>query len=407
MKKKYLIIGSMLFFQFVSEAQQYRDSSEKKISKYEIDLVYNQYIQDGNNSAVTGGRGTEELTVYGPSVQFRRYKNNHVLKLNLGADIISSASTDKIDFVVSSASVLDTRTYFNTVYEHRINENSSVQGGIGFSIESDYFSIGSKVGFSKDLPDSGRTIDMTLEVYNDDLRWGRLSPDHYKPVKLIYPAELRKQEWYDEYRRNSYNIKVGITQVINKRNIIGIFPELTYQKGLLATPFHRVYFTDGTVRTEQLPGERWKAGLGMRINTFWGGSVITKNGVNGYGDSFGIYGLALENETAFKLNPVLYLIPHLRFYMQKGAEFFSEYGQHNINDLFYTSDYDLSSFRTINVGAGMKFNPFKSVFKWLQFNAAQIRYSFFYRTDGMKAHIMTIAFQTESRQKKKSPGSDF
>ncbi|MDZ7849015.1 MAG: hypothetical protein U5L96_21110 [Owenweeksia sp.] len=57
------------------------------------------YTQDGQHSAVTGGNGTEKLQVY--SAQFHSVNTineKHRWLLNFGADFISSASTDRIDF---------------------------------------------------------------------------------------------------------------------------------------------------------------------------------------------------------------------------------------------------------------------------------------------------------------------
>jgi hypothetical protein len=58
-------------------------------------------------------------------------------------------------------------------------------------------------------------------MFFDDLRWGRLHDG--QPEKLIYPAELRTKEWFDHYRRNSYNIEFGYYRVINKRDVVGIY----------------------------------------------------------------------------------------------------------------------------------------------------------------------------------------
>ena len=112
MKKKIIIVSSLSFLQFFAHAQQVKDSAIQKINKTAIELVYNHYLQDGNNSAVTGGVGTEELTVYGPSINIKNTYSKSNLSFNLGADIISSASTDNIDFVVSSASAKDARVFF-------------------------------------------------------------------------------------------------------------------------------------------------------------------------------------------------------------------------------------------------------------------------------------------------------
>ncbi len=199
MKKIWLIIGSLAFFQFFAKSQQKTNNTDS-VDKTAIELVYNHYIQDGNNSAVTGGIGTEKLTIYGPQVGIQHMKGKHNISNKFGVDIISSASTDNIDFVVSSASVLDARGYANVVYENRQEEkNLSVFGGGGASMESDYLSWHLTAGINKSDAKGMADFMASISFYNDDLRWGRLTDGYLRPVRLIYPEELRYREWYDGY----------------------------------------------------------------------------------------------------------------------------------------------------------------------------------------------------------------
>jgi hypothetical protein len=401
MKKKFLIIGSLAFFHFFAKAQPAKDSAQEKISKTEIELVYNHYMQDGQNSAVTGGIGTEKLTVYGPMLNIKNSAGKHSLAFNAGTDIITSASTDKIDFVTSSASKRDARYYLNTTYEKTlVKQNLAVYGGLGFSIESDYFSIASKIGLSKEDKKHLRSYSAQFQVFNDDLRWGRINIDYFRPVTLIYPSELRFKEWYNTTKRNSYNLKLGFTQVLNKRNVLGLFPEMAYQQGLLATPFHRIYFTDSTESVEQLPDKRFKGALALRLNSFVGGNIILKNTINGYADNFGIAAFSIENETALKLKPYLTLLPNARFYMQKASPYFAGYREHKSDEEFYTSDFDLSAFQTYNIGIGLKYSPFKYLGKKLAFNTSVFRYNYMYRSNNLSAHIFSLVLQTEYYKKK-------
>jgi hypothetical protein len=395
MKKRYLIIGSLAFMQFMANAQASRDSTKYKPNKTEIELVYNHYIQDGNKSAVTGGIGTEQLTVYGPALNLENSFGKNTLTFNLGADIISSASLDNIDFVKSSASKVSRRGYLIGNYSRQFEkQNLNINGGLGLSIESAYFSVSSNLGFTKSDKDKLRTYSAQLLIFNDDLRWGRLSAQYWRPVKLIYPVELRYKEWYDVFKRNSYNLKLGLTQIVNTRNTLAIFPEFSYQQGLLATPYHRIYFSDGTEAVEQLPKERYKGALALRLNTFVGGNVIFKNTIDGYTDNFGIEAFSFENETALKLKHFLTLLPNFRIYTQKGSRYFAPYKEHKTTETYYTSDYDLSSFQTYNIGIGFKYSPQEYLTKRFLFNDLIIRYNYLHRTNNLNAHIISLIIQT-------------
>ena len=400
MKKKFLLLGTLAFFQFISKAQN--QDTVVKVNKTQLDIVYNHYLQDGNNSAVTGGIGTEKLTVYGPSMTYKRQWTKSSLKVNLGTDIISSASTDNIDFVMSSASLIDLRSYSNVVYERSIPKKElSVFGGAGFSIESDYFSIGSKIGVLKENSKKLTQHSAEFQMFNDDLRWGRVTFGVLKPTTLVYPYELRFKEWYDTYRRNSFNLKLGYSKTINKRTIFGLYPLLAYQVGLLATPFHRIYFSNGTHAVEKLPNERFRISAAIKLNRFVGSRYITKTTINPYADNWGILAFSVENETAIKLNAIWTLLPNARFYMQKGSRYFAPYMAHESDALFYTSDYDLSSFQTYNAGIGVRFSPYVKMGKISQFNTVLLRYNFLYRTNGLSAHLLSLSLQLEWDKTKK------
>src|SRR6478735_138211 len=100
----------------------------------EINFVSGYYHQDGNNSAVTGGIGTEKLTDFANTLDLKisRYSSDyckHELFLELGIDHYTSASSDKIDpRTVSSASMSDTRVYPSAAYSIT-NEKTGVTLG--------------------------------------------------------------------------------------------------------------------------------------------------------------------------------------------------------------------------------------------------------------------------------------
>jgi len=393
MKRKFLIVGSFAFMQLVASAQR-KDSVAEKISKNEIELVYNHYIQDGNHSAVTGGTGTEKLTVYGPSLRYNRAFGKNAIGFTAGTDVVSSASVDKIDFV-SSASRVDNRSYLNANYQRSWHDWTLVLGGAA-SIESDYFSLGGKAGVLKENKEKLTDYSLVFQLYRDDLRWGRLNADEgYKPVRLIYPEELRNRDWFDTYKRNSYNLKAAVNFAVDQRNRVGVAGELSLQEGLLATPFHRVYFNNDSVTVEQLPSQRWKGGLALKWNRFASGRIILKNTINLYKDSWNIESISFENETVVKLDKKFSLIPGLRFYIQNGSPYFERYKQQVPGARYYTSDFDLSAFNSFNAGIGFRYSPYAPVWKQWLFSSVLFKYSYYNRNDGLSAHILTASFRFE------------
>jgi len=403
MNKKFILVGAVALSPLTGNTQtESKLPTPKKINTTEIEILYNHYLQDGNKSPITGGEGTQKLSVYGPSTKINRTFGKNKVNINLGADIITSASTDNIDFLVSSASIHDTRGYLNAGYTRQLEKNKlSISAGAGVSLESEYSSISQYLSLSKISKDDMRNFSLKLQVYNDDLRWGRFSKKNgYKPVKLIYPQELRTQEWFDIYKRHSFQMNIGYSQILDKRNVLGVFLISALQSGLLSTPFHRVYFQDESLAVEKLPNRRYKNSLGIKWNRFTGGKVILKNTINGYIDNFGIAAFSLKNETIIKLNYKWSLMPNTRLYTQRGSRYFAPKATHESGDGFYTSDYDLSDFKALTLGMGLRYRPILEKQTW--FKSIALRYFHYRQTTGLKAHSLSLTTDFKYKNRRKS-----
>jgi len=379
MKNKYLTLA-LLTASVYAAGQKSRDSIYKRqrIARTDIQVLFGYYRQNGNHSAITGGTGTEKLQVYSPEFTITHQPDsNHTFSLNAGVDVITSASMDNIDFIVSSASRVSGRLYINPGYSYRLkNTNTRIGVNSGISIESAYLSIPAGVSVDHTSRDGSREWSAALQCSFDDLRWGRLSTDYGHPVGLVYPWELRDTSWFSIYRRNSYNLDLAFYQVINARMQGALFLEAVYQKGLLSTPYHRVYFSNNrsTERVERLPGERWKFPLAGQLNIFAGDRTVIRSYYRFYRDNFGITAHTLQWEVPVKLSPWFSLAPLFRWYTQTAAKYFLPYRQHDLNDTWYTSDYDLSRFSSYKAG---------------------LRYAWYKRSDGLAAHILTLLLEIE------------
>lgn len=331
----------------------YAQKTFKQLDETEINFLFNYYEQDGDNAAVTGGRGTEELDNIAPSLIINiPLDSARNLITYFGFDKYSSASTDNIDNNVSSASSSDTRTYVNAIYQKnnkplRITKSYKV----GFSIEYDYTSISAGYGWAKASRDDNRELSLSVMGYYDT--W-----------QLIYPIELRGTDGLEsEKNRQSVNFTGTLSQVINKKLQASFSTELVYQAGRLSTPFHRVYFTDiqtdpaANPRIERLPDSRLKIPIGMRLNYYLNDLIILRGYYRYYYDDFGITANTFEIEAPIRLATSLTLMPFYRYHTQTAAEYFRPYGEHELDAEFYTSDYDLSEINSSSVGLGVKFSP--------------------------------------------------
>ena len=119
MKKICISVGLLLTLLRAGHAQSVeKPAYEKRKLKFEeINIVSSYYNQDGNNSAVTGGIGTEKLTDLAQSFDLVMSKTDqknrlHTFAFDFNIDHYTSASSDNIDpLTVSSASRSDTHVY--------------------------------------------------------------------------------------------------------------------------------------------------------------------------------------------------------------------------------------------------------------------------------------------------------
>jgi hypothetical protein len=400
MKNKYLTLA-LLTATIHAHAQRHQDSlyKQKQISRTDIQVLFGYYTQNGNHSAITGGTGTEKLKVYSPEFTMTHHlDSSRSWSLNAGVDVISSASMDNIDFIVSSASKLSARTHISPSYTWKLRKSDTrVTVGSGISVESAYLSFPASVSVSHADATGSREWSVALQCYFDDLRYGRISSDYGYPVGLIYPAELRDTAWFHSFRRNSYNLSFSFYQVINSRMQLAIFPELVYQKGLLSTSYHRVYFNDirYTTRVEKLPSERWKFPLAAQLNIFAGARTIIRSYYRYYHDDLGITAHTLQIEVPVKVRPELSLAPLVRLYTQTSARYFEPFQKHDLKEKYYTSDYDLSHFNSYKAGLTIRYAPQRPMSTRYTFNALSLRYAWYKRSDGLSAHIITLLLELE------------
>lgn len=385
-----LIIAGM-YFSILSAFSQSAAPSDsvyksRKLSIDEINIVSSYYKQDGNNSAVTGGIGTEHLTDIANTIdlQLSKYGKSPLIKhrfnFELGVDTYTSASSDKIDpSTISSASMSDIRIYPSLSW-NRENEKKGSTIGISasFSNEYDYNSVGGGISFSKISKDKNREVALKLQAFLDT--W-----------KVIYPIELRNENNSNEKSpRNSFNGSLSVSQVINKRLQALIMIEPAYQHGLLATKYQRVFFTDNSVQSETLPEDRYKLPIGLRLNYFAGNKVIVRSFYRYYMDSWGVNANTFELETPVKLSPFISISPFYRFYQQSQADYFAPFARHSVSESFFTSDFDLSRFDSNFFGAGIRLAPPKGVFGFSHLSGMEIRYGHYTRSTGLNSNIVSL-----------------
>lgn len=349
-----MLVLSPLRAQESKKSEAKKDSSGfqiKTIPDSELSLLFSYYGQDGNSSAVTGGLGTEQLTDLSSKIIVNiPIDENQSISFDAGFDFYSSASTDNIDEFVSSASSKDFRVHGNIGYAKTLKNNFTYGFKVGGSTEYDYQSLQFSGYVSKISDNGNRTFGLSAQAFLDT--W-----------EIIYPQELRPQgPWVTTDQRRSYSLSASFSQVINKRMQASITADMVTQSGLLSTPFHRVYFSDQAgARVEQLPFTRLKIPIGVRFNYYVSDKILLRSYYRFYWDDWGIKGHTASIELPYKINRFFSVYPYYRYHTQSGSTFYKPYGEHSIELKYYTSDPDLASMTSHDLGMGIRYSPVEGI----------------------------------------------
>lgn len=414
-----------------------QDDKEYKLDAVEADLLFNYYDQSGNHGAVQGGVGDQDLQDRVASIKVKiPLDTSKVLSVSMSVDSYTSASSDKIDHAVSSASYRDVRAYGSANYSWTTPKEHTWSAGAGFSAEYDVTSVSGNFSWDKSFNDNNQALSIGMHGLYD--KW-----------MLLYPVELRKdikdnvRDGLDNDVRKTIGTSITYQTVISRRMQMSFTYDYIFQQGLLSTPFHRVAFdTTGTAQQissitglplfeydsnndgivndldlyqnfelndngiivhdiERLPDYRHKHAFGVRNNWYPLSWLIVRSYFRYYFDSFGIESFTASMELPVKFTRFFSVYPFYRYYTQDAADYFAPFQNHNATERYYTSDYDLSEFTSDKYGLGLRISPAFGIYhkegallkgRDFSFKSIDLRFAKYHRSDGLDAWMITAGF---------------
>lgn len=400
--KKLVLSAGLLAFLWTSslKAQVVADTVSQPVRKLtfeEANFVSSYYSQTGNNAAVTGGTGSEKLTDVGGGFNITfsmldRKSRKNTFTLDASIEKYTSASSDQIDpTIVSSASRTDEHFYPSLVWSRKNEKTGNTFGlNAAYSTEFDYKSYGGGVFYTRTAPDNNSEFTARLNLFFDT--WKVILPAELRPQG--YPTGAREDSEGIPYKpRNSYNLSLSYSRVVNPSLQLMLMADPSYQEGLLSTPFHRVYFNDNSLRVEKLPGKRLKLPASIRASYFAGDHLVLRSFYRFYADNWGLTAHTASLETVWKISPFFSVTPHYRFNSQSAARHFAGYGESSPLAAFYTSDFDLSKFSSHFSGLGFRLSTPGGILGINSWKSMELRYGHYQRSTGLKAHIVSLSVQ--------------
>ncbi|QHI36248.1 hypothetical protein IMCC3317_16070 [Kordia antarctica] len=426
MKYTFLLIVLFVSCSALYAQEQQQDSlttyKKRVLETTEVDFIMSYYTQDGTHAAVTGGKGTEELTDITPTFVIAIPLNDDdVLTIDAGISAYTSASSSNINpfdgdkpadpFTASSgASQSDIWGNLNVNYSHSSDDRNDIwTANVNVASEYDYFSIGFGGSYTKLFNEKNTEIGVKANIFLDT--WNPQYPIEFRdgfsrPDIVGTGVYSNSFEQFANEGRNTYSLSLSFSQILSKNAQASIFLDLVQQDGLLSTPHQRVYFADVADffvqnfqlgdDVERLPDTRFKVPIGARFNYYINESVALRTYYRYYFDDWGINAHTASIEVPIKFAEGKFtLYPTYRYYTQTAADYFAPFEEHLSTSEFYTSDYDLSKFESHQYGAGFKYNDIFAKFKIFKFGlkSVDIRYNYYTRSDGLDANIISAGFK--------------
>lgn len=431
-----IIILIFCVFAFAKSYSQATQDSTKVYKKRvlettEVDFLTSYYSQDGDNAAVSGGIGTEELTdITGTFVVSIPLNDDDVLTIDAGVSAYTSASSSNVGpfddgpadpFQASSgASSSDLWVNLTGSYSHSSDDRNDIWSAkISISSEYDYFSAGVGGSYTKLLNEKNTELSVNANVYIDT--WNAIYPTELRPfgengnglnnslfTQNTITGNTNYNPRFSEFKdegRNSYSLGFGFSQILHKNVQGSLALDFVQQQGLLSTPFQRVYFSDVADSfidnfqladaVERLPDSRFKVAAGGRLNWYLNETFTVRTFYRYYFDDWGITSHTASIEVPIKITNKFTLYPSYRFYNQTAADYFRPYESALSTDEFYTSDYDLSEYSANQFGFGVSYTDiFAKAHIWkLGLKSIDLKFYQYDRDTSFSSSIITAGFK--------------
>lgn len=407
------------------------DYKKRVLETTEIDFLTSYYAQDGENAAVSGGIGTEELTDFTSAfVVSVPLNDDDVLTVDAGISAYTSASSSNINpfddgtadaFQASSgASSGDVWSNLTLNYSHSSNDRNSIWSArLSVSAEYDYFSLGFGGSYTRLFNEKNTELGIHASVYLDT--WNAIYPIELRPFgangsglndDFFNGRTITGNPNYDpmftefsDEGRNSYTLGLTFSQILHRNVQASLALDVVQQQGLLSTPFQRVYFgniddsfIDGfhlADDIEQLPDTRFKVAIGGRLNYYLNEKFSFRTFYRYYFDDWGITAHTASLEIPFKISGKFTLYPSYRFYTQSAADYFYTYNTPLSTTDFYTSDFDLSEYSANQFGFGVSYvDIFNKAHVWkFGIKSIDLKYYHYDRNIPFNSNIITAGFK--------------
>jgi len=230
-----------------------------------------------------------------------------------------------------------------------------VTSTVGFhaSREKDYQSLGLNAKLSAELMQKRLTVSVG-GGYSDD----SVFPTGGTPIGLSDGSEVSN---HANAKRVS-SVLFGVSRVMTRRWLLALDGTRTFENGYLTEPYKVISLTNpfngeptGDVLTDNRPSTRTRSSA-LLSSVYHLPHDIVYASYRYYWDTWGIRSNTVDLKYRYDLEDDWYLEPHVRFYHQTAADFFTVgLSSFLAPPEFATSDYRLGQLSTITIGTSFAF----------------------------------------------------
>ncbi|MCW8956317.1 MAG: DUF3570 domain-containing protein [Gammaproteobacteria bacterium] len=256
---------------------------------------------------------------------------------------------------------LDTRVALSGSWEKPIlDDRSRMVYGANVSKEFDYMSLGASATFMRDYNDRNTTLSYSLGVNSDSIDPSGGVPTPFANMRAAGTGTNRDGS---SESKTITDFMFGITQVISRKTLMQFNLGLSSTSGYQNDPYKviSVIDPDGTPTTsfadpDDLPYVYENRPDSRSRQTFYWKTVhhLTEDVINlsyrYYTDDWDVQSHTLDFHYRYELSDGAYLQPHIRYYSQSAAEFYTHSLDYGETVEYASADYRLGELNTTTLG---------------------------------------------------------
>lgn len=311
----------------------------------------------------------------------REFSDEHFLNLKIAVDSLTGASpsgalravtpqtfttpSSGSSYVIApgalplDSSFLDTRVAISANWQQPIGDLSTIDLGVNLSNEYDYTSFGFSANVARDFNRNNTTLSVGLAMASDDIDpvGGAPIPFSFMRGEGILSSKLGSDS------KDTTDLLLGISQVLSRRMVVQFNYSLSDSSGYLNDPYKIVSVIDpGTGAPvagpdglnaylyESRPDSRQKQSLFGKLKYRFDAGTLDFS-YRYMTDDWDVASHTTELRYRWDLPAASYIEPHVRFYTQSAAEFYTTaLLDGDPLPRYVSADYRLGEFDAVTVG---------------------------------------------------------